>query len=95
MKEDRLMAGALSGVSGAIVQIIFEFLSKAIGFTDRDFVDMAKVFIMYKRFPGIVSTIIGVTAQLLIGAGLGIGFVYLIRKPQVDIILLKASDMGQ
>jgi riboflavin transporter FmnP len=94
LRKDRLMAGAISGVTGAIVQILFELLSKTIGFTDRDFVDMAKMFIMYKRFPGIISNIIGVTAQLLIGAGLGIGFAYLIRKTSSRYYFIKGFGYG-
>jgi hypothetical protein len=94
MKEDRLVAGTISGASGTIVQILIERLSKIIGFTDRDFVDMAKVFIMDKQIPGIVSNIIGVTAQLLIGAGLGIGFAYLIRKTSSEYYFMKGFGYG-
>jgi riboflavin transporter FmnP len=94
LKEDRLMIGAISGIVGSVAQISFEFLAKAIGFTDRDVVDMAKIFIMYKRYPGIMSTIIGVTAQLLIGAILGIGFAYLIQKFSSNYYYVKGLGYG-
>ncbi len=94
MKEDRVIAGAISGAVGSTVQILFEFFFKVMGFTDRYVVDMAKVFIMYKTFPGILSTIVGTTAQLFIGAILGIGFAYLIQKTSSKYYFIKGLGYG-
>ena len=55
---------------------------------------MAKIYIMYKRFPGIISNIVGITAQFLIGATLGIGFAYFIQKTSNNYYFIKGLGYG-
>lgn len=84
----------IAGASASVVQIIYGQIMKTSGLTDRTFTDFAKIFIMYNKYPGIVSLIIGVITQIILGSLLGMGFAFYIRKTNSNYLYLKGLSSG-
>ena len=73
-KEDRLVAGAVAGIAGILVQTIYALLIKYSDLTDRIYIDFAQVIIMSENRPGLSAFFIGLIAQLVIGGMFGVVF---------------------
>jgi hypothetical protein len=94
MKQDRGTAGMIAGASASVIQIIYGQIMKTTGLTDRTFTDFAKIFIMYNKYSGILSLIIGVITQIILGSLLGTGFAFFIKKTSNNYLYLKGLSSG-
>jgi hypothetical protein len=94
MKQDRGIAGFIAGASASIVQIIYGHIMKIIGLTDRTFTDFARIFIMYKEYPGVASFFIGFITQIILGSILGTVFAFYIKKNHSNYLYLKGVSIG-
>jgi hypothetical protein len=94
MIDDTLVAGAFSGVVGALVQASYGLTIKFLGLTDRTFTDFAKVFFMYKNYQGFLAFLAGLIIHMAIGATLGVGFAYLIKFTSDKYYYIKGLGYG-
>ena len=94
LREDRLIAGAFSGVIAATTQAAYGFIVKGLGLTDRAFIDFSKTLFMYKNYPGLFANIMGLFIHMAIGAVLGIGFAYLIKLTSSRYYYIKGLGYG-
>ena len=92
--KDKMMAGALAGTIGAILQDIYGYLAKVIGLTDRGFIDFARAVILYNVNGGILETILALIAHIIWDLLLGILFVYIIQGMSGSYYYLKALIYG-
>jgi len=94
MVKDRLIAGGLAGATGAIIQNIYGHTAKAIGITDRAFMDFAKVLLTFKPYQGVLAFIVGQISHYLVGVLLGIIFVYIIMLTSSRYLVWKGLGYG-
>ena len=67
----KITPGILAGIVGAVILGFYGMLMKALGFTDRIYLDFAKIIIMSEPYDGIAATIVGWVAHLFTGALFG------------------------
>jgi len=68
MKNDRLTAGAISGIIAAIIQNAYGSVAKAVGITDIAFSDFAKAIIFNQSLDGISGFVAGALSHMAFGA---------------------------
>ncbi|MHB9095476.1 MAG: DUF6789 family protein [Eubacteriales bacterium] len=79
MKNDRSVAGAISGAIGAVVQQFYAVVIRYMGISDKHFGDFAGIIVMYKKYEGFVAHIIQWSAHLAVGMLFGIIFAQIFR----------------
>ena len=94
MLSDRLVAGGVAGFIAIIISNIYGVFSKAMGFTDRIFIDFAKVLIMYKPYKGFLGFLVGEIAILTVGIFWGVAYAYIIKMTSSRFNLLKGWGYG-
>lgn len=94
LKNDRLVAGSITGIIAATIQAIYGIAVKALGLTDRAFIDFSKLFIMHKNFTGLFPNIMGLIVHLGLGAIWGVSFAYLIYFTSSRYYYYKAFGYG-
>lgn len=92
--KDRLIAGGLAGIIGAAVQQAYGLTVKAIGITDRAFIDFAEVLVLSKKFVGPLAFFVGSISHLIVGLFLGVIFAYIIRLTSSNYLLFKGFGYG-
>jgi hypothetical protein len=92
--KDRVIAGALAGVIGAVLQDIYGCLIKFFGLTDRGFIDFARAVILYNVTDGGIETLLALIAHIIWDLLLGILFVYIIQGTSSSHYYLKALIYG-
>ena len=92
--NDRIVAGAIAGLIGGSIQVVYGYLAKALGLTDRSFVDFGKVFIMSLNINGILADFVGVFSLLSNGAVFGIIMAYIISLTSGKFIIVKGVIYG-
>jgi hypothetical protein len=92
--QDQVSAGAVSGMAAAVIQIVYGWIVKGLGLTDRSFTDFAKVFFMYRNYRGLAASIVGFITQMLIGVILGMIFAFLITATSKRFYYLKGLGFG-
>lgn len=88
------MAGAIAGCLGAAAQNIYGQTAKALGITDRAFLDFARIVLFHNSYGGVFGFIAGVIAHLTFGMLLGTLFAYVIYKSSNTHLYFKGSAMG-
>jgi hypothetical protein len=91
---DRVVKGILAGMSGAIVQDIYTFICKSIGFTNITYLDVAKAVLFNQSFKGFLALFVGFLGQLVIDGFWGIGFAFFIKYTSSRYYLLKGVFWG-
>ncbi len=94
MKNDRLIAGAIAGVSGSVVQNIYGQVVKGLGITDRAFLDFAEVALLSRTYSGFFGIVAGIISHLVFGMLVGVLFVYLLQKTSSNYLYLKGLGFG-
>ncbi len=94
MKEDRLVAGAVSGTVAILIQTTYALIIKYLGLTDRIYVDFAKVIIISESRQGISAFFIGLIAQLVIGGMFGVAFAFIEKFTSSRYYLVKGIFFG-
>ncbi len=92
--KDRLVAGGLAGIIGAALQQAYGLTAKAIGITDRAFIDFAEILVLSRIFTGPLAFIVSSIAHLIVGLFLGAIFVYVIKLTSSNYYLLKGLGYG-
>ena len=92
--KDRTITGALAGITGAVLQDIYGCSIKALGLTDRGFIDFARAVILYNVYDGVIETVLALIAHIIWDILLGILFVYIINGASGDYYYLKAFIYG-
>jgi hypothetical protein len=94
MRNDRISAGALAGIIGAVVQNIYGQIVKGLGITDRAFLDFAKIVLFHKPYGGVLGFIAGTLSHLTFGMITGVLFVCLIKRTSSKYLYFKGMGMG-
>ncbi|WP_214659145.1 DUF1440 domain-containing protein [Candidatus Formimonas warabiya] len=92
--KDRLIAGGLAGIAGAIIQITYGIITEALGITDRSFDEFAKVLIMFKPYKGLLASVVGAISHICIGLVFGVIFAYLILITSSRFLMIKGIGYG-
>lgn len=92
--KDWIMAGGIAGIVGGIVNSIFGWTVKALGLTDRVFLDFSAILLAKKVFPGLLGTIVAILAHLAFCMILGIFFAYVVKIASSRYLLLKGFGFG-
>jgi uncharacterized membrane protein YagU involved in acid resistance len=92
--KDTLTRGAIAGIIGAIIQNTYAFTSKAIGFTDRIYVDYAGVMIMYQYPKGTISFIVSLIAHLMVDIMLGVILAFILKYSTEKYYIVKGALFG-
>lgn len=93
--KDRIVLGALAGVTGSIVKEIFEELLIKKGWNTSDSVQMAyQVFGGEKFTNEPLCKLVGNLANLGIGGGLGVPIMFLLSLTGKDYAILKGATLG-
>jgi hypothetical protein len=92
--KDRIIAGTLAGIIGAVLQDIYGYLVKVFGLTDRGFIDFARAVILYNVNDGGIETVLALIAHIIWDILLGILFVYIINSTSGNYYYLKAFIYG-
>ncbi len=94
MKSDRLIAGAIAGVSASVVQNIYGQVVKGLGITDRAFLDFAEVALLSRTYSGFFGIVAGIISHLAFGMMFGVLFVYLLQITSSNYLYLKGLGFG-
>ena len=94
MKNDRLIAGAIAGISASVVQNIYGQVVKGLGITDRAFLDFAEVALLSRTYGGFFGIVAGIISHLAFGMLLGVLFVYLLQITSSNYLFLKGLGFG-
>ncbi len=92
--QDKIIAGSLAGIIGAILQDMYGFLVKVIGLTDRGFIDFARAVILSNINGGALETVLALIAHLIWNSMLAILFTYLIPNTSGSYYYFKALLYG-
>lgn len=92
--EDRLIGGAMAGAIGGIFQNIYGTMVKALGLTDRAFVDFAAILATFKVHKGILGYLVASLFHIVFCALLGVIFVYLIKITSSKYYWVKTIGYG-
>jgi len=90
----KITPGIPAGIIGATILGFYGMTMKAIGFTDRIYLDFAKVIIMSQIHNGMIATIVGWAGHLTIGALFGILMCYFISATSSRFWILKGWGVG-
>lgn len=94
LSEDRLIGGIIAGAIGGIIQNIYGTTVKALGLTDRAFVDFAAVLATFKVHNGISGYLVVSLFHLVFCAILGVIFAYFIKTTTSKYYWIKAVGYG-
>lgn len=92
--EDTTLAGAVSGLVGAISGSILGYLFSWLGLTDRTFHDLAQVFILSKVYPNLLGFVIGTLAHFGVAGLNGVIFAHFIAITTGKHLLIKGIFQG-
>ncbi len=94
MKKDRLVAGGIAGFIGSLVQNVYGQATKALGITDRAFIDFAETVLVREVYGGVIGLIIGSLAHAAVGILMGVFFSFVIKYTSSRYYLLKGAGFG-
>lgn len=94
LTEDRLIGGMIAGSIGGIIQNIYGTVVKALGLTDRAFVDFAAVLATFKVHRGLSGYLVVSLFHLVFCALLGVIFAYLIKTTTSKYYWIKTVGYG-
>lgn len=91
--HDPIMHGAIAGLIGGIVQIIYGVTAKSLHLSDRVFMDYGEVLILGQRKPG-AGFLIGVIAHLINAAFWGVIFSFIMKYGRRRYYVVKGIGLG-
>jgi len=92
--SDRFIVGVIAGAVGSILQAVYGYTGKSLGYTDRTFCDFGKAFIMFLPYKGLFADFVGLLSHVGNGIFFGIVFAYLILWTSSKYCLLKGAIYG-
>ncbi len=94
MKKDRLVAGGIAGFIGSLIQNAYGQITKALGITDRAFIDFAEIVLAREVYGGLIGFIVGTLAHAAVGVLMGVIFSFIIKFTSSRYYLLKGAGFG-
>ena len=94
LKNDRMIAGAISGMLASVIQEIYANMTTVLGFSNRDFGDYAGVLVMSQNYQGLLAHVIQLLAHISVGALFGIIFAAVFRYTSSAYWWLKGITYG-
>ncbi|MDQ7094258.1 hypothetical protein REC12_11720 [Desulfosporosinus sp. PR] len=91
--HDRVMHGAIAGLSGGIIQSIFAYVEKMLHFTDRTFIEYGEILILGQHKP-LEGQLLGLISHLVNTAFWGIAFSYIMKYGQKKYYVSKGIGLG-
>lgn len=92
--KDRITVGAVAGIIGGLVQVIYGRITVAVGLSQYSFTDFGEILILGTRVKGIVPLLIGVVTHIILGAMMGVVLSYVIRHSSSKHYLFKGMGVG-
>jgi len=93
--RDRLTLGALAGIGAILTRDVYSFFAKQVGFSKFYVWNIAAdLFLKDKEVYTALGTIIGILADLGMGALLGVFFIYLLRWTGEANPIIKGAGVG-
>ena len=92
--EDRLTPGAVAGLTGGLIQIIFGSVIKGFHISPYVFTDFARILILGKPYQGVLAFIVGVVCHLIMATMFGIILSYVIKYTTKRFYMLKGLCVG-
>lgn len=93
--KDRVLLGWIAGALGVITRDAWSFLAKTLGLAKFQVWEIsASLFIAGKEAHTFFAHIIGITADLIFGGILGIGFIYFIKYTSSKNMIIKGWGVG-
>jgi hypothetical protein len=94
MINDRFTKGVIGGISGAILQNIYAYFAMLLGFTNINYLDVARAVLLNNNYQGFFAFLVGFLGQLIIDCIWGVIFAFLIIKISKEYIVLKGIVFG-
>jgi uncharacterized membrane protein YagU involved in acid resistance len=92
--KDRFIAGGLAGIIAGLIQYMYGLVSKALGFSDREFGQFSESVLNLHVYTGVLGQIIGVLSHMAVSIIFGVLFAYIIQKASSRYYLLKGAMYG-
>lgn len=95
MKEDLIVTGAIAGTIGNICQLLFNFGCFLIGWTKYTYFQIAaSVFVVPDRVNTWGALLLGMLADLVVGASFGIALLYIVNKTGNKFLAFKGLGLA-
>ena len=93
--DDRVVLGAIAGIAGILTRDIYSFFAKIIGLAKFTVWNIAAaLFMKMDQVKTPVGNIVGILADTVMGALIGVLFVYFLKYTNTKNIILKGWGMG-
>lgn len=93
--DDRVVLGAIAGIVGVLTRDIYSFFAKAIGLAKFTVWNIAAaLFMRMDQVKTPVGNIVGILADTVMGAIIGVLFVYFLKCTNTKNIILKGWGIG-
>lgn len=92
--EDRLTPGAVAGLTGGLIQIIYGSVIKGFNISPYVFTDFGRILILGKHYEGVLAFIVGVVCHLILAIMFGVILSYVIKYTTKRFYMLKGLGVG-
>lgn len=92
--RDRLTPGAMAGMIGAIIQVIYGRIVVWTGLSSYAFTDFGKILILGTAKKGLLPFFIGATTHIILGTVMGVVLSYVIKYTSSRFYLFKGIGVG-
>lgn len=94
MINDQFTKGVICGISGAIVQNIYAYLAKLLGYTNTNYLDVARAVLLNSNYQGFFATLVSFLGQLVIDGFWGVVFIVIINNITEENLAFKGIVFG-
>lgn len=94
MYNDPFAKGAIGGLSGAIIQNIYAYIGRLLGFTNVDYLNVSQAVLLDCNSQGFFAILVNFLGHLIIDSFWGIVFAFLIIKITKAHLIIKGILFG-
>lgn len=94
MKRDRITAGIIAGFIASLVQQIYAWTAKILGFSNADFADFAGILTLFKNYSGTLASVMEWMTHIAIGILCGVLFAVLFMYVSSRYWIVKGLSYG-
>ncbi|GAB6151599.1 hypothetical protein JCM17380_03490 [Desulfosporosinus burensis] len=94
MINDRFTKGVIGGMSASILHYIYAYFAKLLGFTNADYLDVARSVLLNSTDQGFYAILVSFLGQLVIDSFWGVIFVFLTIKISEEYFVFKGIVFG-
>ncbi|ATW23781.1 hypothetical protein [Candidatus Formimonas warabiya] len=92
---DRVMIGSIAGISGAGILALFSFVFNFLGITQIELLFLnSSIFLLEPTAHSIAGNLYGLIIHLLVGAMVGVVYIYLLPYTGTDYLIYKGIFLG-